>query len=330
MNRNSNRKNKAHKHSGKNDRKSGNKNGIVIRNGRKPRNGNNPRDIYRVSINETGLADEIKQKYMYAEIPTLRFNTAVNFGSINYIMSGMDILFDGGSTAVIPYWTNEGLVDHYRKYRVVFSSIKVEAQNREAVNPIYLLLTPATSSSPSVQTAPVVTSAAAFTELQSYSHTKLALIAPVGSGPNTVVLRDSMAPAKLFGEQYHEQDEYSGTITSSSQIVNPTRYAYWNISYFNPAGNNTAVTGGLSCRVTLKQTVLLYEVERDTQSSAFFRSREHPNEVDSFSKVFDSMKTDLINIEREKCKADGDYFKMIQMKVQRDKDGGKSLSYTIE
>jgi len=208
------------------------------------------------------LPDQFREDYMYNEVQRNVYTTAaVAVSSNSWAMNTMKTIQTGsGVGAVIPDWSNDGVAadsmnKSYRKYRVLSSSIKVFVRNRETVNPVVVMLFP-------TQTIPAVSSAAEFTFRAGQQYSQLWQLGPAGSSDATHCFKMKFSPSKFFGPQYHEQDEYAGSINSLFAVQDPATFVYWGLAGYC-AGIFTMTTGGIVIDMTLKQRVLCYQVDRD-------------------------------------------------------------------
>ncbi len=208
--------------------------------------------------NEVGVIDTIVQPYVYRELPGLMFNTAAQVGS-NYYYSNSMQQFSVGNNATVPFWELQALM--YERYIVMHSRITVEVQNRETVNSICVCVFPSTNNL-------AVTTAAIFTSLQSLPGAKTFILQAATGGMSTHTFRLGCSLPRFVGEQYEEQDQWAGVGVAGATCVNasPTAGMYWGIAYYNPTGNNTATTGGITAQVSITNKVRLNKPLRGANS----------------------------------------------------------------
>jgi len=231
------------------------------RSNRKPVEQRTYRSERVVRLPGIGFVDRVVQKYRYDEIPTNRFTTAVASGAVFYNASSMAALFNGGAVSEIPYWTQfsnagnvcSGISNSYTRYRVIHSKITVRATSREAVNSQVLVLFPTV-------TAAYTGGAIDWVAISSAPGAKTCTLSPYVGGTSGKTLTASMYVERLFGPEYLEQDEYSGTIVNST-AANPTTMGYWGLAFYNPA-TNTVTTGGIVANVIITQTVEMFQPRR--------------------------------------------------------------------
>lgn len=209
-------------------------------------------------LGEVGVEDCLVQPFVYRELPTLRFNTAAQVGAIYYYANSMYEMLVG-TTAAIPFWA--AITRNYERYLVLHSRIVVNVQNRETVNSIAICVFPCT-----VNTA--IASGANFTSLQSLPGAKTYILQGATGGMSTHTFRLGISLPRIVGEQYEEQDQWAGVSSTAGAgtPTNPTAFVYWGIAYYNPSGNNTLTTGGITCQVSITNKVRLNKPVRGINS----------------------------------------------------------------
>lgn len=215
------------------------------------------------------IPDMFRQKFKYAEQQRNVFATAVNFGSETWAMTDLFAFRTGVSPTIIAGLTNttggvNGDAYRMRRYRVMGVKFICRLQNRETVNPITFILHPS-------QTLPAVASSAEVQWLMEQQSNCIRTAGPLNSGTSTQELRMKYNPEKFFGEQYHEQDEYSGAISVAAAIgalASPTTPLYMGLSFHN-ANTNTLTTGGAVLTLSVELDVLFYQPDRDEDPQTF-------------------------------------------------------------
>lgn len=221
----------------------------------------NDRGTFKIARLQPFFPDVVREKFTYGEIPTQRFLTAAQQGSISYNANSMGVLFTGGSPAVIPYYDiQSGL---YTQYRVLRSKIVVKLLSREATKGMEVCLALFTGA------APVINSAAEYSNMRSLKGAQAKMLCPLGSGPNAIVLSRTIDLSKVFGPNYLTGAEYSAAAAGT-----PTTLAYWCIAYYN-ADLNTVTTGGVNAQVTLTQDIEMFNPDR-TEAVAINADPDNP------------------------------------------------------
>lgn len=225
----------------------------------------------KVQIQRRNLVqpDIFTQEFIYAEPQRNIFNTAVSFGSETWAFTDLNAFRTGVSpTFIAGLCHSSGRIDNdaawMRRYRVQWVKFIVRVQNRETINPITVILHPS-------QSLPAVASAAEVQWLMEQRSNCVRTLGPLNSGTSTAELRMKYNPEKFFGEEYHEQDEYSGAITrgsSASQFASPATPVYMGLSFHN-VNVNTVTTGGCVLTLTVKIKVEFFQPDRDEDSSTF-------------------------------------------------------------
>ncbi len=217
---------------------------------------------------EVGVIDTIEQPFVYRELPGLMFNTAAQVGG-NYYYSNSMQQFSVGNNATVPFWELQSLM--YERYIVMHSRIVVEVQNRETTNSICVCVFPSTNNL-------AVTTAAIFTSLQSLPGAKTFILQAASGGMSTHTFRLGCSLPRFVGEQYEEQDQWAGVGAAGSSCTNasPTAGMYWGIAYYNPTGNNTATTGGITAQVSITNKVRLNKPVRSVNSDGLQRQIRIP------------------------------------------------------
>jgi hypothetical protein len=217
-----------------------------------------PGKITRITLGPT-LPDEFKQDILYSEAMRTVFIVAETNNTLFYNMNAAGTLQTGGSPAIIAGWQTaggapQGMLSNYRRYRVLKSYISIKVRNREATNPIDVILYP-------TQVNTAITTPAEFSYKASQPYVIRRQLGPVGASDAKAVLSMKFSPSKFYPAEYHTQDEYSGSV-STGGIVNPSTLIYWAIAFYNPS-LNTVTTGGLKIWTNIAQRVLVYEIDRD-------------------------------------------------------------------
>jgi hypothetical protein len=250
----------------------------------------------RVRIQTRGLVipDQFEQTFLYAEQQRNIFNTASTTGSETWAFTDLNAFRTGVSPTQISGFCNGGgaIGDgaRMRRYRVLDVDFIVRVQNREAVNPITLCLHPA-------QVLPAVSSAAEFQWLMEQASSVVKTVGPLSSGKSTQVMRMKYNPEKFYGEQYHEQDEYSGGI-SGGIIGSPATPVYMGLSFHN-TNVNTLTTGGLVLTISAKIRVLFFQPDRDEDPATFLGIEKT---VESVEKQISVLESRLRALKRENSK----------------------------
>jgi len=215
-------------------------------------------------LNVRTLPDEFKEDYAYNEGQRNIFNAAVVSAAVYWRMNSMFTIQDGGSGAIIPDWSNGGMVGmagNYRRYRVLKSTIEIRIRNRETVNPIEVMLFTSESNA-------AITTAALFTWRAAQPYVQRKQLGPAGASDAKATMRMSFCPSKFVGQQYHEQDQYSAALTGfASPATDPATLFYWGLAFYN-VNTNTVTTGGAIITMTIYNRVLVYEVDRDANSAS--------------------------------------------------------------
>jgi len=207
---------------------------------------------------ELGISSSYIAPYKYSELPTLRFNTAVQLGSIFYRMNDMLEVFDGTfNTRQFPFYIH--LAKNYLKSWVLTSSIEVIVQNREAVNSLTIIVFPSIDNT-------AVTTSPNFIEYASLPGAKKVTLQASTGGMSTHRFLLYSNLKKMFGDQYLMQDQYAnlGTAATGGISAAVTVPSYWGIAYYNATGANTITTGGITCEVTIRNSVQFFEPNRST------------------------------------------------------------------
>jgi len=220
---------------------------------------NKSMSVVRVSKVQTliqtqeGVVESLIAPFKVSELPTLRFNTAAQFGSLFYRMNDLFKYNDGATNfKAVPYFVNT--VQNYEKAWVISSSIEVLVQNREPVNSISVCVFPATSNTP-------VTTSGNFLEYASLPKSKRVTLSPSTGAMSTHKFLLHARLSQIYGPQYVEQDQYAmlPAVTDGPAGTSPSVLAFWGIAYFNATGNNTLTTGGLTVEVTLRYRVQFFD-----------------------------------------------------------------------
>lgn len=215
------------------------------------------------------LPDQYTQTFLYAEQQRNIFNTAINFGTEAWAFTDLFAFRNGVSPTIISGLTNAAGTlgsepGRMRRYRVLSVKLVARVQNREATNPVTVILHPS-------QILPVVSSSAEIQWLMEQQSNCVRTLGPATSGSSMQELRMKYNPEKFYGEQYHEQDEYSGAITFAlgvGNLASPTTPVYLGLSFHN-VNTNTLTTGGLVLTVSAKIKVLFYQPDRDEDPTTF-------------------------------------------------------------
>jgi hypothetical protein len=225
------------------------------------------------------LPDMFTETLVYAVSQTNIFNTAATVGSIAWAMNDLFAFRNGVNPTIISGATSSagaitGDLERYRRYRVLSVKFKVRLQSREATNPQTFVLHPSTA-------LPNVATNTEFSWLMMQQSNCIRTLGPIGSGNAVQDLTMSYNPEKFFGEQYHQQDEYTGTITGTNgAFTSPTTPVYMGLSFHN-TNTNTLTTGGAVMTVQAIIKVLIYEVDRDEDPATFKSSEQNLESIET-------------------------------------------------
>jgi len=217
---------------------------------------------------QIGVPDTQVGRFLYSELPNLQFNAALQVADIYYAMNTMATVRAGN--AAIPFW--EEMARSYARYTVLNSQITVKVQNRELVNSIVVCVFPTITNS-------AISTATQYATVASLPGAKQFLLQCTSGGMSTHTFRLRMNLVKMVGAQYLQQDQWSGLATLGTggcQNADPTSFVYWGLAFYNPTGNNTLTSGGITVQTEIRNRVLLNEPLR-TIASDLVRDPQNPN-----------------------------------------------------
>lgn len=246
---------------------------ITLRNKGRPHKGNIVRkDIIVPGENavtrSVGVADTLVGRFLYSELPYVTFNVALQVAEVYYAMNTMTSIRLGN--AAIPFWEEVG--KSYARYQVLSSHIRVRVQNRELVNSIVVCVYPTLLNS-------AISTATQYATVASLPGAKQYLLQSSSGGMSTHTFNLRMDLTRMIGAQSLQQDQWAGLATIGTggcENADPTNFVYWGLAFYNPTGNNTLTSGGITVQTELRFRVLLTEPLR-TLASDLKRDPRNPN-----------------------------------------------------
>jgi len=106
------------------------------------------------------------------------------------------------------------------------------------------------------------------------------LLQCASGGMSTHTFNLSMNLTKMIGAQYLQQDQWAGLAvvgTGGCENADPTSLVYWGVAFYNPTGNNTLTSGGITMQAEIRTRVLLTEPLRTVASDLMARDPNNPN-----------------------------------------------------